>query len=270
MVDDRLLEASTHFDFGRNWSEYARLIDDEAVREAEKGLLKLIPAERIAGADWLDIGSGSGLHSLAASRLGARHVTAIDIDSNSVETTRRVLAANAVEAKVEERSIFEADELGRFDIVYSWGVLHHTGDMWRAIRAAAGHVGAGGLFVIALYEKTPLCGAWRAEKRLYTRAPGPVRQLIKGLYAAAFLAALALNGRNPRAYVRDYRGARGMSFWHDVDDWLGGYPYESATPEETIRFIEALGFESGPVFNARSSLGLFGTGCVEYVFSRAA
>lgn len=269
MSDDRLLEADTHFDFGRNWSDYSRLIDESAIEEAEKGLLALVPRERLAGASWLDIGSGSGLHSLAAGRLGASAITALDIDRNSVETTRRVLSSHEIAATVEERSVFDLEALGEFDIVYSWGVLHHTGDMWRAVKAAASHVRPGGLFVIALYEKTPLCGMWRTEKRIYTNAPAIVRTMLRALYSTAFFAALLLTGRNPLRYIREYRGARGMDFWHDVDDWLGGYPYESASAAETRERVEALGFVQQRVMNSREPSGLLGTGCVEYVFEHA-
>jgi 2-polyprenyl-6-hydroxyphenyl methylase/3-demethylubiquinone-9 3-methyltransferase len=265
-----LLEAETHFDFGKNWSDYSRRIDEAAIREAEKGLLKLIPADAIKGVRVLDIGSGSGLHSLAAHRLGAAEITAVDIDQDSVETTRKVLAHFGVPARVERMSVFELDALGTFDIVYSWGVLHHTGDMWRAISCAAEHVRPGGLFVIALYQKTPLCGAWTVEKRIYTKAPKVLRHAWKAAFGTALLSAIGLTGRNPVAYVRNYKGTRGMSYWHDVHDWLGGYPYESSTPEETRDYVCELGFEAVQVGDLKPGVGLFGTGCAEYVFRKMA
>jgi 2-polyprenyl-3-methyl-5-hydroxy-6-metoxy-1,4-benzoquinol methylase len=263
-----LLQAESHFEFGKNWSDYSKLIDDEAIQEAERGILNLLTREEIAGASFLDIGSGSGLHSLAASRLGAKEITAVDIDPDSVETTRRVLKAHQVDATVERKSVFEMDDLGTFDIVYSWGVLHHTGDMWGAVRSAAKHVNSGGLFVIALYQKTPLCGAWAVEKRIYTAAPQLLRQVWKGVYHVGLMSRLALAGRNPVRYVRDYKSTRGMSYWHDVHDWLGGYPYESSTAEETRDFVCGLGFEPVRTRPLPSAIGMFGTGCAEYVFRK--
>lgn len=270
MADDRLLNADTHFEFGKNWDDYSRLIDDEAIAEAERGVLNLIPAEAIRGATWLDIGSGSGLHSLAASRLGAKEVTTIDIDKDSVATTKKVLAAHGVSAKVLERSVFEIDDLGQFDIVYSWGVLHHTGAMWRAVKSAAERVRPGGLFVIALYQKTPMCGAWTVEKRLYTAAPEPVRQAMRGVYKTLFKLALRVTGRSPKAYEGNYKSSRGMNWDHDIHDWLGGYPYESSTPAETRDFVVGLGFEPVSIGDLNPGRGLFGTGCAEYVFRRKA
>lgn len=270
MADDRLLDADTHFEFGKNWDDYSRLIDAEAIAEAERGVLKLVPAEAIKGASWLDIGSGSGLHSLAAARLGARTITAVDIDKDSVATTRKVLAAHGVKADVLERSVFELGELGEFDIVYSWGVLHHTGAMWRAVQSAAEHVRPGGLFVIALYQKTPMCGAWTVEKRLYTAAGEPVRKAMRAVYKSLFKLALRFTGRSPSGYESNYKSSRGMNWDHDIHDWLGGYPYESSTPAETRDFVTKLGFEPVVIGDLHPGRGLFGTGCAEYVFRKKA
>lgn len=90
-MDQDLTRAESHFAFGRNWAEYAGKITEAEVREAEAGLLRLMGGERLEGKRFLDIGSGSGLHSLAALRLGAREVLAVDIDADSVATTRAVL-----------------------------------------------------------------------------------------------------------------------------------------------------------------------------------
>jgi 2-polyprenyl-6-hydroxyphenyl methylase/3-demethylubiquinone-9 3-methyltransferase len=269
MIAKNLLQVETHFEFGRNWSDFSKHIDESAIQEAERGILALIPRDEIEGASWLDIGSGSGIHSLAAHRLGASDITALDIDADSVETTRRVLAANGVKARTERMSVFELGSLDEFDVVYSWGVLHHTGDMWRAVRCAAEKVKPGGIFAIALYQQTPLCGAWTREKEFYTAAPEWVRKAIRGIYIGAFFANSLVRGQNPWKIVRTYKGARGMSFYHDVHDWLGGFPYESSTPEETRRFVSELGFEPLHSRELVPGRGVFGTGCAEYVFRRA-
>lgn len=261
-------QAESHFEFGKNWSDYSRLIDGHAVIEAEKGILSMMPAEKIRGASWLDIGSGSGIHSLAAHRLGATEITAVDIDNDSVETTRRVLARHGVQATVERMSVFNLESLGQFDIVYAWGVLHHTGDMWEAVRCAANRVRPGGLLAIALYQKTQLCGAWLREKKWYTSASEPMRMLARGLYISSFIANTALSGRNPLKQVREYKTFRGMSFRHDVHDWLGGYPYESSSVQETNEFVSRLGFTLLKANSLRPGRGVFGTGCAEYVYRK--
>jgi 2-polyprenyl-6-hydroxyphenyl methylase/3-demethylubiquinone-9 3-methyltransferase len=268
MSGHSLLEVESHFKFGKNWKDFSKGIDAESLEEAKRGLRRLFPGRELQGASFLDIGSGSGLHSVAASELGAREIIAIDIDEDSVDTTRRTLARYGITALVERRSVFEADNLGQFDVVYSWGVLHHTGDMWRAIHCAAQHVKPGGLLALALYQKRVTCAAWVVEKRFYTKCPRALQALIRGIYGAALLLGVAISGRNPIRYYRGYKSSRGMSFWHDVHDWLGGYPYESSTPEETCAFVENMGFEPAMIAALKKSLGLFGTGCAEYVFRR--
>jgi len=269
-----LTDVSTHFEFGANWKDYSEKIDDEAIRHAEAGVLKLIPKEDIEGRTFLDIGSGSGLHSLAALRLGARSVMAVDIDANSIETTRKVVAANWPEKNIEARLVSildpEARDLGTFDIVYSWGVLHHTGAMWDAIDKAATHVAAGGQFVLAIYRKTPLCWAWKVEKKVFTNGGSFVRSLIRVPYIAGYKLRLLLTGNSPSKFIAEYKDQRGMNFYNDVDDWLGGYPYESATEQEIIDFMRARGFEPELVLELHPKLGLFGTGCSEFRFRRAA
>lgn len=269
-----LTDVSTHYEFGANWKDYSAKIDDQAIEEAEAGVLKLIPRDSLEGKTFLDIGSGSGLHSLAALRLGAKSVTAIDIDPNSVETTRATLRLNWQGQNVDVRLVSilapEARDLGSFDIVYSWGVLHHTGAMWESIEKAAGHVKPGGQFVLAIYRKTPLCWAWKIEKRIFTNAGRIVRSLIRTPYIAAYKLGLRITGRDPAEFIANYKHVRGMNFYNDIDDWLGGYPYESATEKEIVDFLATRGFEAELVNELHPKLGLFGTGCSEFRLRRTA
>ncbi len=157
MDTSRLNEEARHFAFGQNWAAYAKIVTDKHIEQATKDLERLIPVS--PGRRFLDIGCGSGLHSIAALNLGAEEVLAVDIDSDSVETTRALLGKYAPAGKVysvEKVSVFELDpkRIGLFDTVYSWGVLHHTGDMARAIRCAASLCRPGGFFVFALYRRT--------------------------------------------------------------------------------------------------------------------
>src|SRR5581483_10207932 len=136
-----LLSRESHFAFGKNWASYAKLVTQAQIDEAVAGLRKLLGGGDLQGKRFLDIGCGSGLHSLAALRLGAAEVLAVDLDRDSVATTRHMLETHAAGHKwrVLEKSVFDLDpaDLGQFDLVYSWGVLHHTGDMYRALRCAA-------------------------------------------------------------------------------------------------------------------------------------
>jgi len=267
-----LTERETHFEFGENWKNYAKTIDQKRIDSAIAGVKKLFP-DGLAGKTFLDIGCGSGLHSLAALSLGAASVTAVDIDENSVNTTHELLTRYAPGSKwtTKVASVFDAsaDVLGKFDVVYSWGVLHHTGDMWRAIERAASFVDSDGQFAIAIYSATASDSMWKAEKKFYSQASRPIQRAIRYIYMAAFFAGLTLSGRNPVSYVRNYPAIRGMNFSHDAHDWLGGYPYETATATEIHDRICKMGFTEERSFPLPASRGLFGSGCHEFVFQKA-
>lgn len=272
MLDLRARE--THFEFGANWLQFQNSVNSERVKEAIRGLERLFPDGELKGKRFLDIGCGSGLSMLAALMLGARDVVGVDIDENSVEAARRLLSRHAPgEAwRVSQQSIFELgpDTLGRFDVVYSWGVLHHTGAMWDALDRASALVDPNGFFAVALYRKTPLCEAWRIEKRLYSRMPRPFQALWRSLFETLAILVMLIRGRNPVAYVANYRKNRGMSWSHDVHDWLGGYPYESVRPDEIHSRFHILGLRLVREFVLPPGRGLLGSGCDEYVARRAA
>jgi 2-polyprenyl-6-hydroxyphenyl methylase/3-demethylubiquinone-9 3-methyltransferase len=154
---------------------------------------------------------------------------------------------------------------GQFDVVYSWGVLHHTGDMWRAIETAAKMVRPGGQFALAIYAATPLDPAWKIEKRIYSKGPKALQWAMRHSFIAVLFLAELLRGRNPVSLVTRAR-TRGMNFSHDVRDWLGGYPYETATADELQHRICAMGFSEERSFRIPPSLGIFGSGCHEFVF----
>ena len=265
-------DLSTHYEFGANWARFAATISDRAIGEARNGLERLFPEGEIAGRRFLDIGCGSGLHSLAALRMGAAQLLAVDIDPRSVATTQALLERHAGrgpwQARVE--SVLDMAAEPRFDIVYSWGVLHHTGAMRQAIDRAAAKVAPGGLMCLALYRKTPLCFAWRMEKWLYSRAPRALQSMMEALYVAAMRVAFALTGRDFKTYVTSYVGSRGMDYRTDVRDWLGGYPYESVSESEVLAIGRELRLEPVRRFCHPPGFGLFGTGCDEYVFRRPA
>jgi len=265
-----LLDVSTHFPFGENWRDYARLVDERRIEEAVESVRALVG--ELSGKTLLDIGSGSGLFSVAALRLGAKEVVAVDIDKASVATTRALLAREREhDWRAEQVSVFDlpAKVSQRFDVVYSWGVLHHTGDMWRALDCASAMVGPGGTLAVALYERTPLCGAWTIEKRVYCKLPAPLQALLRGAYLTAWAAGMLLKRRNPWRQMREGR-ERGMDVAHDVHDWLGGYPYESTTPAEVTAFMRERGFEQQKLVRwPVRAAGLLGSGCSEYVFRRS-
>jgi SAM-dependent methyltransferase len=268
-----LLDQKSHFAFGENWASYAKLVTQAEIGRAVTDLCALAGGD-LGGKRFLDIGCGSGLHALAALRLGAAEVVAVDIDPESVATTRRMLQGHAAGLawQVHGRSVFELDAAwqGQFDVVYSWGVLHHTGDMYRALRSAAALVKPGGVFMFALYRRTRLCWLWSMEKRWYAGASPRAQALVRRVYTALYGAAYRVRTRHSfRQHVAECQ-RRGMSFHHDIHDWLGGWPYESISPAQTDSLMQQLGMRPVRLFvHSGKSMGLFGSGCDEYVYGKA-
>jgi len=263
-----LAMTGTRYDFGDNWSQFITTLGEAQIAAATAELQKLVGA--LHGASFLDIGSGSGLHRLAALRLGAARVAAFDYDPRSVEATTKTLSAHAPGARwtAEQGDILSPPRAGeRFDVVYSYGVLHHTGDMWTAIGNACSFCAPDGLFAVALYVKTPFCGFWKLEKRLYSRLR-PVRPVFDALFGAVLLLRRLAAGQNPWRYVAGYNARRGMDFRTDVRDWLGGFPYESVADAELHRFLAARGFTLVRKNNTRPGIGLLGTACGEWVYRK--
>ncbi|HEX8422254.1 MAG TPA: class I SAM-dependent methyltransferase [Pyrinomonadaceae bacterium] len=267
---------SERFEFGKNWSRFLSVLAEESIAEAENSLRKMLEVEDLRGKSFLDIGSGSGLFSLAARRLGAR-VHSLDYDPHSVACTaelRRRYFPNDAEWRVEEGSALDADyisSLGLFDVVYSWGVLHHTGQMWKALENAQLPVAAGGKLFIAIYNDTGSQAArWKWIKRTYNELPRVLRTPFAIAVSAPEEAKRALRAvltLKPGEYVRSWtqygKGGRGMNHWYDIIDWVGGHPYEVATPEEIFEFYKARGFAL-----TRLKCGGVGLGCNEFVFVR--
>lgn len=259
------------FGFGRNWADFVELRLSEAViADAQAHLARLLRTQSLAGKVFLDIGCGSGIHSLAALRLGAARVVSFDYDADSVATTLKVreFAGAPPHWEVMQGSVLDAGfmaTLPEADIVYSWGVLHHTGAMWPAVRNAAMPLKRDGVFYIALYSSDmyvrPPAAYWLALKRRYNLAGPRGKRWLEWRYALRWhiLPALA-KGRNPLAVLRQY-GIRGMTYWTDVRDWLGGWPMDFASLAETTAFCaEQLGLT---LVNLKT-----GEGCTEYVFAR--
>ena len=266
------IDDGRRFAFGENWSGFLQVLDDDRIAEAEKSLRDFLGCEDLEGRTFLDIGCGSGLFSLAARRLGAV-VRSFDFDDDSVACTKELKRRYFPDDDswiVGQGSALDREfvaSLGSFDVCYSWGVLHHTNEMWRAIFNAQQAVAPGGLLFIAIYNDEGIVSAiWETVKRLYCRGPVTRALVVTVFYPLFFLTGLLIDLvklRNPARRFREHRKYRGMSLIHDWKDWLGGLPYERATPERIEGFLANFGFE--PVRLARPD---FGFGNNQFVFRR--
>jgi 2-polyprenyl-6-hydroxyphenyl methylase/3-demethylubiquinone-9 3-methyltransferase len=268
------IKAGERFAFGENWTRFLELLDDDRIRQAEESLRKMLETDSLAGKTFIDVGSGSGLFSLAARRLGAK-VMSFDYDPHSVacaiELKRRYFNGDA-QWTIEEGSVLDAGylrRLGQFDVVYSWGVLHHTGQMWQALANVDQLVKQdGGKLFIALYnDQGRASKMWWAIKKAYVTLPPFLRWLVVvPCYVRLWGPTIIKDFLRFKPFhsMRAYKGARGMSPHRDVIDWVGGFPFEVSKPEQVFDFYRARGYTLRRLVTCAGGLG-----CNELVFQRS-
>lgn len=240
------------FEFGKNWERFLSVLNDDRIHEAEKSLKDMLEIENLKGGSFLDIGSGSGLFSLGAMFLGAKEVISLDYDLESVHCAQELKKRYFPDAQnwtIQQADVLDGDHMksfGVFDYVYSWGVLMHTGDLWKALEHVAPLVAPKGKLFIAIYnDQGGASKRWLKIKRLYNRMPKSSRFLVLvpcfiRIWSLAMIRDL-FRGK-PFNTWKNYGKNRGMSPWIDVIDWVGGYPFEVAKPEEIFYFFKKRGF----------------------------
>jgi 2-polyprenyl-6-hydroxyphenyl methylase/3-demethylubiquinone-9 3-methyltransferase len=232
------------FSFGHNWQKFIDDMPDGAIDRMAAYVADWL-GPNLSGSRLVDVGSGQGLTSFCAFQAGAE-VVSFDIDPLSVAATQRLwtAAGRPQSWTVRQGSVLDSNllaELGTFDVVICWGVLHHTGRLWEALDAAAGLVRHGGVLWIALYHRTPQSGRSLRTKHFYNRLPRRAKVAFRSLYAAAKVAKKIVVRRR-LSPLHDDHGERGMDWRRDIEDWLGGLPYEVSSPGEVLAKLSPQAF----------------------------
>ncbi len=262
------IQDGERFSFGENWARFLTTLNDERIAEAELSLKSMLEIDDLKEKRFLDIGSGSGLFSLAARRLGA-DVESFDYDPQSVACTTRLRKTYFPDSQnwvVKQGSVLDRDfmnGLEKADIVYSWGVLHHTGAMWEALDNAAHVMKPGGKLFIAIYnDEGRASKRWSLVKKIYNQHKilRPVILMGGAVRMWALSTVRDFARGKPFHTWNTYKKSRGMSPWYDIVDWMGGWPFECATPEAIFDFYKARGFTLINIITRQ------GHGCNEFVF----
>lgn len=262
----RITGEKIDFSFGENWKKYLEGVDNQTIADAEEEFKRVAGVESLEGQTFLDLGCGSGMNSLIAYRLKADSILSIDYDPNSVEAAMHLRSRYASDERweIKRGSVLEQEfleSLGVYSFVLSWGVLHHTGSMWEAIDNAAKRVKPGGTFFIALYNHNRHAHRWLRIKRFYNSCPNFVKKaLILGHGSYGMVRAMA-TFKSPFSVLNNK--LRGMDYWRDIEDWLGGLPYEYCKPDDVIDRLVPQGFALQRLKTT------YGHGCNEFVFRRA-
>jgi 2-polyprenyl-3-methyl-5-hydroxy-6-metoxy-1,4-benzoquinol methylase len=265
---------TNQFSFGKNWKLFLKKLNQDKITSAENSLKHFLNTNNLDGKSFLDFGCGSGIFSLAALNLGANLVYSIDIDDFSIECACYLRSKyNIPDTKwiIKKGSALDTEylkSLPKFDIVYSWGVLHHTGDMNKALSNITIPMKDESILYISIYNEYngfPLSSkSWKNIKRFYSKRCKLIQRILDLSWASIICFGLIVGLKNPITYIKNYgKGSgRGMSFMSDVRDWMGGYPFEYATADFIIDYYKKLGYELVNI--KRTAMD----GCNEFLFRR--
>lgn len=238
-------ETKIIFSFGKNWEQFIKNnFSEEKVAISKRHILDFLELQDLSGKYFLDVGCGSGIHSLAALKAGAEKIVSFDTDPYSVKTTKllKEMHGNLPHWHILHGSILDLQFISILepaDIVYAWGALHHTGDMYKAIENSSSLLKNNGYFYVALYTTDSKSEYWLRVKKRYNKSRVLGKKAMECSYIMRHLILpYCLRFKNPLKVIFNYKKKRGMSYFTDVKDWLGGYPFEHAKIEDVFNFCK--------------------------------
>jgi SAM-dependent methyltransferase len=264
--------------FGQNFKDnLLSSFNKSKLEETKKFITHFLEVDSLMGHTFLDAGCGSGVFTLAATELGA-DVFSFDIDDVAIQNTKKLLTDFGYtydDSKIIIGDILQPEfiqSIDRFDYVMCWGVAHHTGQMWKSIDSVCHTVKDGGVLHLGIYNKADgwgfypdgrfgPSGFWRKIKRFYSRLPSILQSFTDVLATVGIVCIYMVTFNNPIKKLKENE-RRGMNWQSDLKDWLIGYPYEYATPEEVFLFMKKRGFS---LTNLRTNNGLLTN---NYVFRK--
>ena len=262
-----------NFSFWKNWQNFLKKINDENIDKAKEIILKFLWDENII--KWntiIDFWSWSWLMSLAFLELWVKEIISIDIDDYSIECAeylREKYKYNKKKWKILKGSVLDENfikSLPKVDMLYSWWVIHHTWDMWKWLDLMLNLIKDNWYFYTAIYNDSNFILEWTSkfwlkEKRIYSKYKF-LRYIIKPIYTFYYITWLIIHWINPIKYIKNYSFSRWMSFWNDIEDWLGWYPYEYATFDEIQSFFEKNNYK---LLNSKKVRSIW---CNEFLFKK--
>jgi len=170
------------FSFWKNWENFLKKLDQKKIDQAKQYLIDFMWwIDHIQNKTIIDFWSWSWLMSLAFVLLWAKKVVSIDIDDSSLACTqflKHKFTIDDSKRDIRKWSILDKNlikNLEKFDVVYSWWVIHHSWNMWEGLDHIAQLVKPSWLLYLAIYNNNtyPLEGTsklWVKIKRIYSKA----------------------------------------------------------------------------------------------------